>query len=252
MNTAIVQFLVTTALVASPAPAQTQSAARAELRTEASVSRYVMPDLAKLTFQLSATGRTPYEAGRRLAARSDSLRRAFAAIGIPRDSQPNSVMYWWRGRIEQVSTTRYVTPPGRLANSIPLTDTTYRATDAIEVRVHDLRRIGAVLDSALAHRVLDIAPIELTATDTRLAQDSALADATRRVRRKAEIIAQAGGTRLGAIVSLGTIPASNGYGSSWTSSLSVRSENAPATEVIRSLLPVTMTVYATWELEPVP
>src|SRR6266704_3354444 len=42
--------------------------------------------------------------GSRVASRADSLRRALATLGIPRDSLVNrSRWYWWRGRIEVIA-----------------------------------------------------------------------------------------------------------------------------------------------------
>src|SRR2546426_484993 len=72
-----------------------------EVRTSVTVQRTVQPDLATVTVGLAADGVTPAQAGSRLALRVDSLRRALATLGIPRDSVVNrSRWYWWRGRME--------------------------------------------------------------------------------------------------------------------------------------------------------
>ena len=47
-------------------------------------------------------------------------------------------------------------------------DTTYRANDAIEVRIRDLSRVGAALDTIMGRGMTDISPIQFTATDNDL------------------------------------------------------------------------------------
>jgi uncharacterized protein YggE len=70
-------------------------------------------------------------------------------------------------------------------------DTSYRATDGIEVHVRDLKRVGAVIDSAFARAVTDISPIRFKATDLSEAEEAALREATERARRQAAAIAEA-------------------------------------------------------------
>src|SRR2546426_11211795 len=93
------------AVSVTTAPAQTRPdrPEAPEVRTAATVQRSVQPNLATVTLQFTAEGSTPGEAGRHLASRADSLRRALATLGIPRDSLVNrSQWYWWRGRIETI------------------------------------------------------------------------------------------------------------------------------------------------------
>jgi hypothetical protein len=151
-----------------------------QVRTAATVQRSVQPDLGTVTLEFTAVGATPSEAGARLAARADSLRRALGTLGIPRDSLVNrSRWYWWRGRIEVVlGPVRYVqraapAPDGRRQDMFQ--DTTYRAHDAIEVRIHDLSKVGAVLDTALGRRITDISDVRFSASDVSAAQEDGAA-----------------------------------------------------------------------------
>lgn len=240
------------------AEAQSDSASRLpEVRTSATAERSVRPDLAIVTFSFNATGPTPLAAGRAVAARADSLRRALQALGIPRDSLVSgSRWYWWRGRVEMVvSPVRYVPAPRDSITGLrqrPVQDTSFRAFDAIEVRLRDLTRVGAAIDTALAHDVRDISPIRFQATDVSAVHEAALREATQRARRRAAAIAEASGGRLGRTLSLST-ESDGGYNRfGFLSEVTVNSAgaagNGAGTEVIQPSIPVRMTVYGRWEL----
>jgi uncharacterized protein YggE len=227
-----------------------------EVRTSATAERGVPPDLATVTLQFSAQGGTPSEAGRRLAAKADSLRRALAKLGIPHDSLVNrNRWYWWRGRIETVPLpVRYVqrqTPTSLYSE--PVQDTAYRAHDAIEVRIRDLSKVGAVLDAVMSRGVTDIAPVQFTATKVTGAQLEALREATVRARGQAQAMAEASGMRLGAVLSLSTQPDySYEYSSlQWrgtvTGSMALDGGQA-GTVVVQPAISVSVTVHGRWAL----
>jgi len=248
------------ASVGAPARAQARPDRREspQVRTAATVQRSVQPDLATVTLQFTGDGGNPAQAGRRLASRADSLRRALAALGIPRDSLVNrSRWYWWRGRIETIpGPLKYVTrakpgPDGRLQD--PVQDTTYRAHDAIEVRIRDLTKVGAVLDIAMGRGITDISGVNFTASDITALQNEALREATVRARRQAEAIAAASGLQLGRVLSLST---ENDYseqlrpydfGGLSTNGAATSAEGSP-TVVVQPSIPVSVTVYGRWEL----
>src|SRR5438093_3341535 len=193
----------------APAQARPDRPETPEVRTTATVQRSVQPDLATVTLQFTAEGATPAQAGSRLASRADSLRRALATLGIPRDSLVNrSRWYWWSGRIETIPGPVKIAPrstPGADPRfNYPMRDTTYRAHDAIEVRMHDMSRVGAVLDTALGRGITDISEVRFTATDVSAPKVEALREATVRARKQAEAIAAAGGLQLGRGLSLHT------------------------------------------------
>ncbi|HEV2643497.1 MAG TPA: SIMPL domain-containing protein, partial [Candidatus Elarobacter sp.] len=153
-----------------------------EVRTSATATRGVRPDLATVTLQFAATGRTPREAGARVAMRADSLRRAIGAIGIPRDSLVSRAQWgWWPTRIEILpQPVRYPPPVPNAQWVAGVQDTLYRAHDAIEVRIRDLSKVGAVIDTAMAHRITEISPVHFSATDVSAVRDVLLGEATRR------------------------------------------------------------------------
>jgi uncharacterized protein YggE len=219
---------------------------------QASAKRDIRPDLATVTLDFSALGSSPLAAGRTLAARADSLRRAFQTLGIPRDSLiSQDRWYWWRGRVEQVmGTVRYVAAPDPRQPGIPQQDTLYRAYDAILVRIHDLTKVGAVIDTALAHGILQISNPTFAATKTDGLREELLREATVQARRQATAIAEAAGSHLGTLIYLGTDP---GPLSSWGSELAFQSAGGlvepQGTQVIQPSVTVSVTVYGRWALK---
>jgi uncharacterized protein YggE len=138
----------------------------------------------------------------------------------------------------------------------PVRDTTYRAHDAIEVRIRDLSTVGAVLDTATRRGITDISGVQFSATDVTTTQEEALREATVRARRKAEAIAAASGLQLGRVLSLST---QSDYAERYrfddfagvgvNGAAAAVGERSP-TVVVRPSVPVSVTVYGRWELVP--
>jgi uncharacterized protein len=246
------------AVIAWPTAAagQDKTATPPQVITSATVVRHIRPELAIVTVRFSASGRSPIDAGQSVAARADSLRGALQSLGIPRDSLINgSQWYWWRGRVEVHPQPVCVRPPDA-PNGRSCTmehDTTYTVNDAIEIHIRDLSRVGAVIDTALAHHITDISPVGFQAGDLHAVQEDALREATRRARAQAEAIAGASGATLGRIVSLSTQregaydPYNVPIGLLSSAGFSGGSA-ASGTTVIEPSLPVSVTVFGKWEL----
>jgi len=242
--------------VFGPVAAQTNiiDSLRPEVRTVATAVRRVAPNVAVLRLNISGDGRSVKEAGRRLAMGADSLRRALMSLGVPRDSLlTSSDWYWWGGRIEPVvKNGRFVQltkvdSAGRMSYYIQ--DTTFRAHDAIEVRISNLGKIGAIIDSALAHNVSDISTVQFQATEVSAARQQALREATEDARRQAETIAASSGMQLGRVISFSTYAEVGHYPDFETAGLEASAGGSGGgTEVIPRSLPVSMTVYGRWEL----
>jgi len=142
--------------------------------------------------------------------------------------------------------------PTRLYSE-PVQDTAYRAHDAIEVRIRDLSKVGAVLDAVMNRGVTDIAPVQFTATKVIGAQLEALREATVRARGQAQAMAEASGMRLGAVLSLSTQPDYSYEYSSLqlrgTTMGSMALDGGPvSTVVVQPAISVSVTVYGRWAL----
>lgn len=248
---AAVCIVVSTRAVAAQAPPARSDSG--QVRTTATAQRSVAPDLATVTLQFTRTGASPKEAGARLAARADSIRRALISLGIPRDSLVTASQYWWwGGRVERHITDRCAPSTERPGTCYNVKDTTYSSRESIEVRIRDLRKVGAVVDTALAYGITEIGNIRFQATDLGSTQEAALKEATQKARRQAEAIAEADGQRVGRVLELST------YTESQTSPryamlsevvVTGSSYNAPpGTEITRPSVPVSVTVYGRWQL----
>lgn len=247
---------VVTLLASAPgAAAQTSEMHGPELRTVGTATRGVRPDLATITIDFFATGKTPADAGSRVAARADSLRRAFEALGIPRDSLvAGQRWYWWRGRIETVlGQARWIPQPtGQAGPGHQEQDTTYRALDAIQIRIRNLSKVGAVIDVALAFGITQFSSITFAATNTTADQNEVLREAAVHARSQATVIAEASGVRLGRIFSLSTQgPAGRYEPYPLDGAITIRGESGGrGTDIVQPLVHVSATVYVTWELLP--
>lgn len=249
-------FAVSPSITGSAAAQSTSGdSLRPEVRTVATAVRHVAPNLAVMRLNIAGEGRTVKDAGRRLALGADSLRRALMGLGVPHDSLlTSSDWYWWGNRIEPiVRNGKFVQLPkvdsaGRLSYYIQ--DTAYRVHDAIEVRISNLSRIGAIIDTALAHGVLDISTVQFQATELSAPRDQALRDATAAARRQAEAIAASSGMRLGRVISFSTYAEVTRYPDFGEVSLQASAGGNGSSEVIPHSLPVSMTVYGRWELIP--
>jgi uncharacterized protein YggE len=221
-----------------------------EVRTVGTAQRSVRPDLAVVTLEFSAVGGNPREAGQRVAARADSLRRALHAIGIPRDSLiTGSRWQWWGGRLEVIpGPTRHIPPPpGTSGPTLMEQDTSYRAHEVVEVRVRDLSKVGAVIDAALGLRITQISGIRFSAEKTEAVRKELLREASVNARDQAETIAEASGGKLGRILSLNTEPGYDQHAKGIEVMLRA-GEASSRTKVVEPQIPVTVTVHGRWEL----
>ena len=219
--------------------------------SSASATVHVRPDLAIFTFQVDELGLSPAEASRRVAARTDSIRRALGTLGVPRDSMISARhAATWKGRIEPIVATgcRPRTergPDGR--NCDPFSDTTYTARDVIEVRMHALDRLGAALDTLAGRRITTTSNVSFRASDIAAAQDAALREATESARRQASAMASAAGATLGRIIVLSSDPGSRNsdFGSAVPTA---GRETIRNTDIVRPSIAVTMSVNGRWEV----
>ena len=147
---------------------------------------------------------------------------------------------------------RYVPSSDPRSPGIPQQDTLYRASDAIQVRVRDLSKVGAVIDSALAHGILQISNLAFSATTTEGVREELLREATLQAKRQATAIAEASGGRLGSAITLGTDPGPQAGWGPEAITLTAGSIDGGATQVIHPSIPVAITVYGRWALLPKP
>ena len=210
-----------------------------QISTTATATRSIPPDLAIAHFEFFARDSTLTAAARGAAAIGTAIRRAVVKLGIPDDSilGRGSVAYTW-----DQATLMEVKPNAEFKRY----DTTYVFRDMLVVRIRDLKRVGPVLDGGLAAG----AALQYSSSRVQQAGKDALAEATRQARRNAELMAEAGGGRVGRPLVLTTQNSSSGESfyelrptnSSCTNSNHCGLKASPPDGEIR------VSVYGRWEL----
>jgi uncharacterized protein len=220
--------------------------ATAQVRTTGTATRSLPPDLAIATFELSAHGPTLNEAARAAAITSEAIRRAVVKAGVPEDSVMG------RGTISSPwdqATQMEIKPNADLRRY----DTTFVFRDMVVVRIRNLKRVGAVLDGALAAGAQKLTSLQFSSSRIYQAGQEAIAEASRQARQNAELMAEAAGGKVGRPLELTTDrgPAGNAFydlrapndnpgGSNPRQGLSVRPPYAE----------LRVSVYGRWELLP--
>lgn len=210
-----------------------------QIRTTATATRPIVPELAVLRFEFSARDSTPSKAARAAAVIGESVRKAVTKAGIPEDSI--------RGRGSLAFPADQAIQMEIKQNSeFRRYDTTYAYRDLIEVRIHDLNRVAKVIDAALAGGAQKLVLLQFSSTRVQQTGQDALAEATRQARRNAEIMAKESGGRLGRPLELTT-----DRSESANPFYDLRSTHGTGTNGFMSTPPsaeVRVSVYGRWEL----
>jgi hypothetical protein len=180
-------------LVAGPAPARAAPASTAEaaprtIRVTGEGRVSVSPDVARFSVGVDALAKTlaaaSAEAGQRMRAALDALQKEGVAS-------------------KDVRTTRYdVSIERPWKDGKPGLVTGYRVSNAAEVKVRDLGRLGAILDRVTAAGSNAIGALRMERDDPTPERLQALAAAYQAARAKAEALAKAAGVQLGEVLSV--------------------------------------------------
>lgn len=84
----------------------------------------------------------------------------------------------------------------------PADATGYRVVNMVVARIHDLTRVGTVLDEAVAAGANNVIGVTFTVADSRVLGDQARAEAVADARARAEQIAHVAGVELGPLVQI--------------------------------------------------
>lgn len=147
----------------------------------------VTPDLARVIVGVQATASTAAQAAAANATAADKVRALLARAGVASaDIKSISVQVW----------PRYDYRNGEsILNG-------FMASHTLEITVHDLRRIGAVIDAAVAGGATTIQGISYDTNDHSAAAAQALTKAVKDAQVKARALADAAGVKLGAVLSI--------------------------------------------------
>jgi uncharacterized protein len=211
-----------------------------QVRTTATATRTIAPDLAVVRFEFFARDSTPGAAARAAAVIGDAIRKAVAKAGIPDDSilGRGSLAYPGDQAIQME-----VKPNAEFKRY----DTTYVFRDLIEVRIRDLQRVARAIDAALGAGAQKLLFLQFTSRRVQQVGQEALEEATRQAHRNAELMARASGGRLGRPLELTTDRSASGDAfydlrSSHSTQVIYGSLAAPPSAELR------VSVYGRWEL----
>ncbi len=132
-------------------------------------------------------------------------------------------------------------------------DTTYVFRDMVVVRIRDLKRVGRVLDGALAAGAQRLVSLQFSSSRVQQAGQDALVEATRQARRNAELMAEAGGGKVGRPLELTTEKPASGesfYDLRPANSVTNTSGNRDGLRARPPDAEVRVSVYGRWELVP--
>lgn len=147
----------------------------------------VVPDVARVIVSVQTTASTAAQAEDQNATASNSVRTRVEGAGVgSADIKTLSVQVW----------PQYDYRTGQ--NVL----TGFMAWQTLQFTVHDVRRIGAVIDAAVAGGATSVQGITYDITDHTSASAQALAKAVRDAQAKARAMADAAGIRLGSVVSM--------------------------------------------------
>lgn len=183
------------ALPAGAADPTTSATAQAAVTVSGTATIDVVPDVARLILDIQTTGSTASQAESLNAQTTASVRNRVLASGIAgSDIKTLSVQVW----------------PQYDYRTSPQVLTGFLATQTLQVTIHDLRRIGAVIDAGVAGGATGVGGITYDVSDHTAATEQALALAVKDAQGKARAMADAAGIRLGSVVSMTDIE-SNPY-----------------------------------------
>lgn len=169
-------------------------AARLTVTGEASTT--TEPDMAIVTLGVSTEAETAAQAMSENSTRQRAVIDALQAAGIEtRDIQTSGLN---------------LSPRMDYDNGRPPKMVGYAAHNSVRVRIRDISGLGEVLDQLVATGANEISGISFVREDMTEAQDRARADAVREARRRAELMAEAAGLKLGNIRALSDSEISSG------------------------------------------
>jgi len=148
--------------------------------------------VARVIVNVQATANTAAQAEAQNASASDSVRNRVAGAGIAAtDIKTLSIQVWpqYDYRTGQSVLTGFI------------------ANQTLQFTVHDLRRIGGVIDAAVAGGATSVQGITYDISDHTAASAQALAKAVKDAQAKARAMTDAAGIRLGSVVSMTDIEA---------------------------------------------
>lgn len=143
------------------------------------------PDRAYVTVATEATAPSPVDAQQKIARAMTDVRAKLQGSGVPSDAI-KTVAYSVQEEADYVNGRRMLRG--------------YRASNAIEIRVDDIERVGAIIDAAVTSGASSVSDIRFDLRDRDGVERQALKLAVGDARARAEAIAAGAGVTIASIV----------------------------------------------------
>jgi len=190
----LIAGLATVVLSTMPLNAQGSDCERPFIAVSASGQVEVEADHVVLTQGVTIQDSTPTAAAAMMDARLIALTDTLVGLGFPRDSLPNAGY--------QVTPNRDYGAGQEIVG--------YSASAAVSVTIWEIERLPVVIEAALAAGASDVGNLSFGTSEEQDAQDEALRRAVAAARHDAEVIAEAAGGGLGALIEIATPQSSIG------------------------------------------
>lgn len=226
------------AVFALPVRADSAPAAAAVIAVSGTGEVVLTPDRASLIIGVETSANTAAAAGADNAKIHQAVKAALTAAGVA-SSDLSSVGY-------------SVTTTWKYTSGAPV-KTGYRASNSVKVEVHDLDRIGPLLDVALGAGATGVNDVSYEAKDEDQARQQALVKAVAQARSDADTLAKAAGGRLGNLLQLGTYSDQNAPSAGLQEivvTAAKRQRGDQPTEVDAQQIRITATVNGRWQFVP--
>ena len=206
-----------------------------EIVTSAQGEAQYTPDRAYIYIGVQTRAKTAKEAGAENARKQEAVIQAIQALGIEK---------------ERISTVNYSVYPEQQFNPQQGDKEPrivgYNVSNSVRVDIHDISKVGAVIDAALSKGANNINSLDFYASNQDSTRRQALAEAVQRARGDAEALARGAGGALGELIELSSAPALNPPRPQPYFSMA-RAEAAPSTPVNPGEQTLIVTVTARWQ-----
>jgi uncharacterized protein YggE len=223
-----------TTLISSQAPSQPPlPKAASEIHTAGQGETTLSPQRAKLRIGTTSRAGNAADASSRNARLLQGVLDSLGRAGFPRESL-QTVAFGVGPNIDYEH-----------GNKV----TGYEATATVRLRVHDLKRIGEIIDLALRTGATDLSSITFESDSVDIGRRRALGEALAQARSDAEALATAAGGSLGRLLDVST-QMGFGYGPMLNGVVVTASRARTAPQITPSDVVVHVSVQARWEFVP--
>jgi uncharacterized protein YggE len=206
-----------------------------EIVTSAQGEAQYTPDRAHIYIGVQTRAKTAQEASAENARKQDAVIAAIQALGIPK---------------ERIGTVNYSVYPEQQYNPQQGDKEPkivgYNVNNSVRVDIHDISKVGAIIDAALSKGANNINSLDFYASNQDSTRRQALAEAVQRARGDAEALARGAGGQLGELIELSSAPVYAPPRPVPYMAMA-RAESVSATPVNASEQTLTVTVTARWK-----